>query len=137
MRNNKKVLGAVVLASVLAATGTAFTNSNTGAGTDDQVGGYNDASVTGVVVNSVVYAYSTDRATLQTVTYTLDASTPVALTGVDAEVSTDGGTTWVLCPTGAPRTAPADPIVCTLNLATTAVTSMNFVVRDADSTPAV
>jgi hypothetical protein len=39
MRNNKKVLGAVVLASVLAATGSAFTASNGGIPAT-AVGGY-------------------------------------------------------------------------------------------------
>jgi hypothetical protein len=62
----------------------------------------------------------------------------VPLTGVVAEVSHDGGTTWTTCPTGVPRTSTADPIVCTFpqRPRTTAVTSMDFVVREDPSSTA-
>lgn len=140
MRNNKKVLGTVVLASVLAATGSAFTAANTGA--NGQVGGYQAASVTGVAVGNVLYDYSDDRATLETVTYTLADGQSVPNNGtVIAEVNTNGGRlavagNWVTCATDLPGRATAlDPIVCTLNLATGDVTSMDFVVRDSTSTP--
>jgi hypothetical protein len=82
MRKSIKFLGALGVAGLVAAGGSAFTAGNTGVAGTAHVGGYSDASVTGAAVSDIAYTYSTDRTTVNVVTFTLSAdlagATPIA-----------------------------------------------------------
>lgn len=72
MRNNKKrFLGALAVAGMIAASGSAFTNSNTLPNNNTGTVGYGATTVTGVTVSNVAYtADTTDGSKLKTVVVT-------------------------------------------------------------------
>ncbi len=57
MRKNFELLGAVALAGVVAATGSAFTAGNTAA---DSVAGFGTSTISGATASSVAHTLSTD-----------------------------------------------------------------------------
>jgi hypothetical protein len=91
MRTTTKLFGALAVAGVVAAGGSAFTASNT---VPNHLLGNGAAVVSGAVVTSTNYDLSADKTTINAVHFVL--STPVSLTataeirladGVDADVS--------------------------------------------------
>lgn len=83
--NSKKLFVAVAVAGVVAATGSAFTASNTVA--DHRVG-QGVGTLTGYVTSDVAYTYDSDGTQIQGVTFTLSGSA----TEVKARVLTGPGT---------------------------------------------
>lgn len=72
---NKKVLGALAVAGLIAAAGgSAFTASNTGMPATDTVG-YGATTVSGATVNSLTYNYNTAKSDIDSVTLVLDGDT--------------------------------------------------------------
>jgi hypothetical protein len=59
MRNSKRILGALAVAGLVAAGGTAFTNSNSLPANDTGSVGYGATTVTGVTVSNVAYTADT------------------------------------------------------------------------------
>ncbi|MCW2699249.1 MAG: hypothetical protein JWQ45_784 [Blastococcus sp.] len=75
MRKSRLLLSGVAVAAVAAAT-SAFTNSNTFTTGMDNVAGYGQLTVTGVVVSNIAYTPSTTDATkLHSVEFTVDTDT--------------------------------------------------------------
>jgi len=143
MRKSIKFLGALAVAGLVTAGGSAFTAGNTGVAGTAHVGGYSNAAVTGADVSDIAYTYSTDRTTVDVVTFTLASD----LTGVNPIAEAQLGTpasAWQTCAytpdVAAHGTEPVIPdvpgtIVCewsTGNL-TTGNTNLTLVVRDGDT----
>lgn len=72
MRKNYKLVGALAVAGLVAAGGSAFTASNTGM-TDAKLG-YGTSTVTGITVTTTAYNTSADHSTLTDITFTTPAT---------------------------------------------------------------
>lgn len=71
MRTRSKLIGALAVAGVVAASGTAFTAANTGFTANEFVG-YGSTTVTGVTVSNVAYNVNgTDASLLDTIVFTV------------------------------------------------------------------
>ena len=141
MRKSIKLLGALGVAGLVAAGGSAFTAGNTGVAGTAHAGGYSDATVTGAAVSSIDYTYSADRTTVNVVTFTLandlTGTTPIA------EARLNSSTPWNACTYTADVPAviePASPdvpatIVCTWSTGnlTTDNSHLTLAVRDGDT----
>jgi hypothetical protein len=93
MRNSKRILGALAVAGLVAAGGSAFTAGNTGMPATDTIG-YNATTVTGATVNSLTYNYSIDKDEVASVTLVLDldTTTNVVEIGFNANAPVSCGT---------------------------------------------
>jgi hypothetical protein len=95
MRKSSKVLGAVVVASVVAAGGAAFTNSNTFAsGATAPLTGYASTSVSGGVINSLKYNLSAagDSVTSVTLVLATDTTSSAVSIGFNGDPTSACGT---------------------------------------------
>lgn len=98
MRKNIKLLGAVAVAGLVAATGSAFTATGlaTTAGATQFVGGTVSQSVTGATLSSLVYGFTdTTKTAVNSVTLTFGDATggktpTISLTGGTATTFTCG-----------------------------------------------
>ena len=89
MRKNFKLLGAVAVAGLVAAGGSAFTAANTGV--DATIAGYESAAVTGVTVTNVEYVVNaTDATKFSSIVFT---ETEDVSTGYTAKLSLGDGAT--------------------------------------------
>ena len=71
MRKNIKLIGAVAVAGVVAATGSAFTAGNTVAGS---VAGYGTSTISGATATGVVHSLSADGDTIESTEITFNAT---------------------------------------------------------------
>lgn len=71
MRKNTKIVGAVAVAGLVAASGSAFTNSNSVAAS---VAGYGSAAVTGATMTAVTHTLSGTGDSITASTLTFDAA---------------------------------------------------------------
>ncbi|MCW2692488.1 MAG: hypothetical protein JWM67_1092 [Mycobacterium sp.] len=67
MRKSTKIVGGVVIAGVVAATGSAFTASNI---VPASTAGYGESAVTGASVSNIAYTLATDPSKLASVVFT-------------------------------------------------------------------
>jgi hypothetical protein len=74
MRMSRVLLAGVAVAGV-AATTSAFTNSNTSTGLDNNVAGYGQLTVSGVNVSNIAYTPASDASQLAQVVFTVDTNT--------------------------------------------------------------
>jgi hypothetical protein len=93
MRKSTKLVGAFAAAAVVAAGGTAFTNSNTQAA--NQVVGYGSTTISGATVNSMSYNLNSSGDNVDSVTLVLAGDT----TGSAVSIGFNGGPT-TSCGTG-------------------------------------
>jgi len=131
MHKSIKFLGMLAVAGLIAAGGSAYTASNTGAAGMAHVGGYSSATVTGAAVSDIAYTYSADRATVNKVTFTLSADLAGGNQIAEAQLG-DSTSTWQPCVYTA---ASETTIVCTWSPGSpTADNShLTLVVRDGDT----
>ncbi|MCW2745625.1 MAG: hypothetical protein JWM48_2175 [Mycobacterium sp.] len=87
MRKSTKIVGGVVIAGVVAATGSAFTASNDVPLTS--TAGYGETAVTGATVSNISYALATDPSKLASVVFT--ATTDVTGKTAQMTLRTAGG----------------------------------------------
>ena len=110
--NTKKVLGAVAIAGLVVAGGSAFTNSNTVA---TSKAGAGEGVITGYDVSNVVYTFTEDAAVglkYDTVTYTLSDTATLSRSRVNSAGEVDG--TFVDCGLTTDATDDANRWTCTL-----------------------
>jgi hypothetical protein len=93
MRKSSKLIGALAIAGIAAAGGTAFTNSNTQA--TSQVVGYGSTTISGATVTSMAYNLNPAGDNVNTVTLVLGGDT----TGSAVSIGFNGGQT-TSCGTG-------------------------------------
>ena len=118
MRKNFKLLGAVAVAGLVAAGGSAFTATNTGVG--PTIAGHQSAAVTGVSVTNVEYVVNTsDASKLSSIVFseTEDVSTGYAATltlgkGVTATVFTRSDRATITAPVTATGSEADGTITC-------------------------
>lgn len=109
MRTSIKFLGALAVAGLIAAGGSAYTDSNTQPAT--QTVGYGSTTITGATVSSMAYTLSTDGTNVNSVALVLvgDTSTHTVSIGFNTDPITGCGTG---APTGQVTADPtADPPV--------------------------
>jgi hypothetical protein len=87
MRKSSKLIGALAIAGIAAAGGTAFTASNTQAAS--QVVGYGSTTISGATVSSMAYNLNAAGDNVNTVTLVLVGDT----TGSAVSIGFNGGTT--------------------------------------------
>jgi hypothetical protein len=95
MRRSTQLVGALAFAGVVAAGGTAFTNSNTFAsGATAPLTGYGSTDVSGATVNSMLYNLNAAGDNVDSVTLVLsgDTSTSAVSIGFNGGASTSCGT---------------------------------------------
>ena len=93
MRKSSKLIGALAIAGIAAAGGTAFTNSNTQA--TSQVVGYGSTTISGATVNSMIYNLNPAGDNVNSVTLQLAGNT----TSSAVSMGFNGGAT-TSCGTG-------------------------------------
>lgn len=93
MRSNTRILAAVAVAAAVAASGSAFTNSNTQAAS--QVVGYGSTTISGATVSSMVYNLNGPGDNVNSVTLVLAGDT----TASAVSIGFNGGAT-TSCGTG-------------------------------------
>jgi hypothetical protein len=71
MRNTKKIVASLVAVGALAASGTAFTATNT---IPDKVVGYGSATISGATASALAYRVSADGATINGADLTFDGN---------------------------------------------------------------
>jgi hypothetical protein len=94
MRNNIKLLGAVAVAGIVAATGSAFTASNT-LPAESVTKGYGSQTITGVAATSVTYNTNTEGDTITSIGLVLTVDTTsktIQIAFNDAAPATCSGT---------------------------------------------
>jgi hypothetical protein len=120
MRKSSKLIGALAIAGIAAAGGTAFTASNTQAAT--QVVGYGSTTISGATVNSMTYNLNAAGDNVNTVTLVLAGNTTASAVsiGFDGGALTSCGTgafttvtTYTCDNGGAPFTQPTDGLTAT------------------------
>ena len=112
MRKNFKLLGALAVAGLVAAGGSAFTDANTGI--NDAIGGYSSADVSGVVVTKVEYVVDVaNSAKFSSINFS--ESTDVVTVTHTAKLTVTGGATPVVttCTIGATAGTTAAPATIT------------------------
>jgi hypothetical protein len=118
MRKSSKTLGALAVACLIAAGGSAFTASNT---VPNHVLGQGSAVVSGAVVTQTNYTLSTDKSEVETVTFKVNPDIPlstlseVQLSEDVAGTLTPLGAGWYTCVNSAATTVVvgmADTITC-------------------------
>jgi hypothetical protein len=95
MRRSTKLVGALAVAGIVAAGGTAFTNSNTFAtGSTAPLTGYGTTHVSGATINSMAYNLSGPGDNVDTVTLVLagDTTTSAVSIGFNGGATTSCGT---------------------------------------------
>lgn len=91
-KSRRGVVGAVVLAGVLAVSGYALTAAST---VDDSQAGYGTSTVTAQNVSQVHYVLdTTDPTMVEEVDFVLDSDFGTTILGGTAYVSVDGATSW-------------------------------------------
>lgn len=92
MRKSTRIIGAIGLAVVAAAGGTAFTNSNTQPAT--QVVGYGSTTISGATVNSMTYNLNLPGDNVDSVTLVLEGDTTASAVfiGFNGGTATSCGT---------------------------------------------
>jgi hypothetical protein len=120
MRSNKKILGALAVAGLVAASGSAFTAGNTVGG--DNVAGYGSATVSGATTEAIEHTLSADGTTISstTLTFTTDL-------GAGHQVKAGFGSTALENCTVTVNVSPEnDTAVCTYSATYTTADATDF-----------
>ncbi|MEX1178189.1 MAG: hypothetical protein WEB09_06980 [Nitriliruptor sp.] len=129
MINARRTFGALAVAGLIAASGSAFTTSNTLA--QNNIAGYGTKAVTGATVSSMVHNLSPDGAKI--LTTSLDFSAPSDLSGHTVSAGFEGA--LVVCELDDPSVTTATCDFGTEGVATE--DAENFAVAVTEKTPAV
>lgn len=131
MRKSTKLFGAVAVAGLVAAGGSAFTNSNSAIANQVHVGGYSTTTVTGADVSDIAYTYSPDRSQVDAIVFKL--AVPLVAATALAEVQVGSSVSpWKPCVYDA-AAVPKPTITCTFVapiVPTVSNTNVTLVVRD-------